>query len=494
MSQRATLSGSSDTIPKEESEQYVSSDFPDPIGFPAPVKRAHVGEQTPPAEQQEPSTPVVPSHWRREGDAPVGSQQVPQANAPQQYQHPQPPIQEVPRIHQPPQMPAPQPQAFLPHFEPARPVRPAPQGQTQPSYPTRTSAQPQSQHPPREQAPTPRTRRERAPDYGNEAEREYINAETFLERVQHGVPGKPHSDVGLRRLVWEWTGGRVNLGLTKNEKYMADLIAGVQTPLHGNVRHVAVLSQKGGIGKTTTSAGLGIALASNRTDRILALDVNPDGGSLATRVPSTSPNNILDLRDVLRRGYVTPADFENYVNMAAHRLESIVMPPGRKPEEPLSGEDYEMIADAIQDRYQYRIILTDCGTNLTDSVMSGVLARADQLVVVTSTKQDEAAVVAGGLEGLSRQGYAHLVREAVVVIVEKAPEDSKSTAVDRRERAEDGQAIRNYFSKVAGSLFTIPYDPHISRGTILDLSKISEEARTAYLEVAREVVLNLAAQ
>lgn len=334
-------------------------------------------------------------------------------------------------------------------------------------------------------------RRQRVRDYGNEAEREYINADTFLERVQHGVQGKPHSDIGIRRLVWEMTGGRINLGLTKNEKYMADLIAGVQTQLLGPVRHVAIWAQKGGVGKTTTTTGLGIALASNRTDRVLALDVNPDGGSLATRVPSTSPNNILDLRDVLRRGYVTPADFENYVNMAAHRLESIVMPPGRKPEEPLSGEDYEMIADAIQGRYQYRIILTDCGTNLTDSVMSGVLDRTDQLIVVTSTKQDEASVVSGGLEGLARQGYAHLVREAITVVVEKAPEDSKSTAVMRRERAEDGRAIRDYFSKVAGSLFTIPYDSHISRGSILDPTKISEEARTAYLEVAREVVLNL---
>lgn len=390
------------------------------------------------------------------------------------------PIREVPRT--------------TPVTQQTYPPRPLPQ-QTPPT--PQAAPQPQAQYgqqgySPQEQAPTSPRRAHRAPDYGNAAEREYINAETFLERVQHGVQGKPHSDVGLRRFIWEVTGGRINLGLTKNEKYLADLIAGVQSPLLGNVRHVAIWAQKGGVGKTTTTAGLGIALATNRTDRVLALDVNPDGGSLATRVPSTSPNNILDLRDALRRGYVAPTDFENYVNMAAHRLESIVMPPGRKPEEPLSGEDYEMIADAIQGRYQYRIILTDCGTNLTDSVMSGVLNRADQLIVVTSTKQDEASVVAGGLEGLARQGYAHLVREAITVVVEKAPEDRKATAVTRRERVEDGRAIREYFSKVAGSLFAIPYDPHISRGSILDPTSISEEARTAYLEVAREVVLNLA--
>ena len=60
-------------------------------------------------------------------------------------------------------------------------------------------------------------------------------------------------------------------------------------------RLVTVLGP-GGIGKTSTTAGVGLALARYRGDRIIALDANPDAGDLYERTcPGTPPATLTDL-------------------------------------------------------------------------------------------------------------------------------------------------------------------------------------------------------
>lgn len=298
---------------------------------------------------------------------------------------------------------------------------------------------------------------------------------------------------GLRGAIYNITNGRWNLGLSKTEAEVAELIEAVQTAVYGDVKHIAVWSQKGGVGKTTATTRIGVTLARNRTDRILALDVNPDGGSLAVRVPRTTrPDiDILKLRDALRSGYLSPAEFDTYVNHAPHRLDSIVMPPGKKPKHPLTGNDYLLIAQALQERYSYKFIVTDCGTNLSDSVMDGVLRMADQLVVVTPTTVDEATVTAGGLEALIDEGYGHLVNNAVTAIVEKSPKDP-NVDVQRRIN-ESSQTIREHFERLTRKVVSIPYDSRIFLGDVFDPEAISQESKIAELELTKEIVLGLAA-
>lgn len=298
-------------------------------------------------------------------------------------------------------------------------------------------------------------------------------------------------ETGLRGALYSLTKGRVNLGLSPTEARIADLVEAVQTSIYGDVKHIAVWSQKGGVGKTTTATRIGVSLAQRRTDRILALDVNPDGGSLAVRVPRTTRKDILNLRDALRSGYLSPSDFDGFVNHAPHRLDSIVMPPGKKPKNPLTGNDYLMIAKALQERYPYKFIITDCGTNLSDSVMDGVLRMADQLVVVTPTTVDEATVSAGGLEALIDEGYGSLVSNAVTAIVEKSPKDP-NVDVQRRVN-ESSQTIRDHFERLTRKVVSVPYDSRIFLGDVFDPGAISEESQIAELELTKEIVLGLAA-
>ena len=69
-------------------------------------------------------------------------------------------------------------------------------------------------------------------------------------------------------------------------------------------RRIAVMSRKGGVGKTTTTLQLGHTFASHRGDRVIALDGNPDAGSLAYRVRRETTATITDLlrdRDSIAR-------------------------------------------------------------------------------------------------------------------------------------------------------------------------------------------------
>ncbi|MEK8172751.1 AAA family ATPase [Streptomyces sp. M19] len=47
---------------------------------------------------------------------------------------------------------------------------------------------------------------------------------------------------------------------------------------------IAVISLKGGVGKTTTTTALGATLATERQDKVIAIDANPDAGTLGRRV------------------------------------------------------------------------------------------------------------------------------------------------------------------------------------------------------------------
>jgi len=76
---------------------------------------------------------------------------------------------------------------------------------------------------------------------------------------------------GWRRGVWRVTGGRCNPGPSRRDIAAEHLHDRIRTPLLGCSR-VAVISLKGGVGKTTTVAGLGATLASIRGDRVVAVE------------------------------------------------------------------------------------------------------------------------------------------------------------------------------------------------------------------------------
>ncbi|MFL1433004.1 MULTISPECIES: AAA family ATPase [unclassified Nocardiopsis] len=124
--------------------------------------------------------------------------------------------------------------------------------------------------------------------------------------------------------------------------------ARMQVPISGH-RRVAVLSLKGGVGKTTTSVLLGSLMAAHRESRVVAVDVNRDMGTLRDRIPLQTG---LTVRDLYRnaesiRGFT---DLRGYVSSNEERMHALVGDHVFGFRE-LEGEDGYGVVAGVLERY-----------------------------------------------------------------------------------------------------------------------------------------------
>src|SRR4051794_10270809 len=233
---------------------------------------------------------------------------------------------------------------------------------------------------------------------------------------------RPRAEVprsGLRRLIYRLTGGRVNLGPSQAELAERDMVARAKAPVVG-CRRIAVMSRKGGVGKTTTTLQLGHTFASHRGDRVVALDGNPDAGSLAYRVRRETTATITDLlRD--RDSIARYADIRAYTSQAATRLEVVAADDDPSITEALREQDFFSVVDLLE--HHYNLVLMDTGTGVLESAAKGIVELADQLVVVSGPSLDTARTAMSTLDWLGKHGHADLVASAVAVINQVRPQN-----------------------------------------------------------------------
>ncbi|MFV8320467.1 AAA family ATPase [Mycobacterium sp. 23] len=281
---------------------------------------------------------------------------------------------------------------------------------------------------------------------------------------------------GWRRAVHKATGGHVNPGASRKERQQDHLLAEIRQPIVGDFR-IAVLSIKGGVGKTTTTFGLGSALATVRHDRVIAVDANPDRGTLGERVGDLSTKSTV--RDLLSDPNINRyADVRNHTLMATSRLEVLASEQDPAVSEVFGGDDYRRTVDIL--RHYYNIILTDCGTGIMHSAMSAVLDLAHTIVLVSSPAIDAARSASATLDWLMQHGHSGLVREAHVVLSASRP-GSAALKLDK---------VYEHFQSRCRSIHLIPFDPHLAEGADVDFGRLNPATRQAYLELAGSVAEN----
>ncbi|WP_157896223.1 MinD/ParA family ATP-binding protein, partial [Mycobacteroides chelonae] len=284
-------------------------------------------------------------------------------------------------------------------------------------------------------------------------------------------PNAPQS--GWRRRVRMATGGHVNPGLSRRDRLRQELEEQIRQPIVGDFR-IAVLSIKGGVGKTTTTLGLGSALAMVRHDRVIAVDANPDRGTLAERVRDESTRSTV--RDLLSDPNLhSYADVRNHTLMATSRLEILASEQEPAVSEVFSEGDYRRTVDIL--RHYYNIILTDCGTGIMHSAMAGVLDLAHTIVLVSAPAMDAARSASATLDWLMQHGYSGLVRGARVVLSTSRP-GSANLKIDK---------LYEHFESRCRSVHTIPFDPHLSEGADIDFGLLRQQTMDAYLDLAAAV-------
>ncbi len=289
---------------------------------------------------------------------------------------------------------------------------------------------------------------------------------------------RPEPEGGWQHLVYTLSGRRINLGDGKRARARKDLDRRIAAPLHGGAKFVPVLSRKGGVGKTTVTTLLGMALADAREDRVIAVDANPDRGTLAERIGRSSGKTVRDLV----RAHADVRGFNDISEIVARdhtRLDVIASDTDPHVSEAFSDADYDAVADVAA--HFYSLVLTDTGTGIVHAVMGATLSRAAQIIVVAGLSVDEARLASETLTWLESNGYADLVRGAVVVLNTSRP---GAPLV----RADELEA---HFRTRVGRVVRMPYDAHIASGSAIVFRDLQPETRAAARELAAIVVEGL---
>jgi MinD-like ATPase involved in chromosome partitioning or flagellar assembly len=281
---------------------------------------------------------------------------------------------------------------------------------------------------------------------------------------------------GWRRAVHRATRGHVNPGNSRKERTQEDLLAQIRQPLAGDFR-IAVLSVKGGVGKTTTTLGLGSALAMIRRDRVIAVDANPDRGTLAERVNDNSTRSTV--RDLLSDPNINRyADIRCHTRMAVSRLEVLASEEDPAAANVFNEEDYRRTVGILG--YLYNVILTDCGTGIMHSAMAGVLDLAHSIVLVSSPAIDAVRSASATLDWLMQHGHSGLVREGHVVLSAARPGPVPMKL----------SKVYEFFESRCRSIHFIPFDPHLAEGADVDFGMLKSATRQGYLGLAGAVAEN----
>jgi putative peptide zinc metalloprotease protein len=205
---------------------------------------------------------------------------------------------------------------------------------------------------------------------------------------------------GMRQAVRSLSFGAIKPGPGRSERRQRELIATAGTPI-ATCRRVAIVSRKGGIGKTTTTLMLGHTFALHRRDRVVALDANPDAGSLAYRVhreTEATVTQLLRASERLRRY----SDMRSFTNQSSTRLEVLASDDDPTISVALGEPEYRQVLHVLE--HHYNLILMDTGTGILDSATQGILRMADQIVVCAAPGIDASRASSLTLDWLDEHG------------------------------------------------------------------------------------------
>jgi MinD-like ATPase involved in chromosome partitioning or flagellar assembly len=239
---------------------------------------------------------------------------------------------------------------------------------------------------------------------------------------------------------------------------------------------IAVLSPKGGVGKTTISFVLGNLLASELNLRVVALDANPDFGTLAALAPDEFRTS-RSLADLLADSgnIASPAELHPYVSRLPTGLHLLGAPAHAEVMAQMTPGLYARLLDFLE-RF-YEVVILDLGTGITGPLAQFAVDRSDQSVVITTPDWITAAGVLGALR--------YLQLEEGTLVLNQAPTGRNAGNRDVIEA--------NFRRQAVATKATIPYDQRLrvmlDTGTY-DLGDLSRSTRVPAKELAAAVATN----
>lgn len=287
----------------------------------------------------------------------------------------------------------------------------------------------------------------------------------------------------LRRL----SGGLIKFAPSEEELRLRRARNAVQRSLRGP-RTVVIINTKGGGGKTTAVYSLAATFGQARGGYVLGWDNNETRGTLAWRAaPARHTNTAVDLLRDLER-------FEDPRNARVGDLDNYVRAQGSAQFDVLASDENAASAASIDDaafralhrslsRF-YRILVIDTGNNVKAPNWGAAVDLADQIVIVSSIREDTAGGASWTLDHLTEIGHGDKVRNAVTIL--SAPK----AAADPDQRAMQAR-FRQHFAARTRMVLDVPFDPALVDGDSIVYDALSPATREAWLIAAAAIAEGL---
>ena len=188
----------------------------------------------------------------------------------------------------------------------------------------------------------------------------------------------------------------------RDTDYESRLDRAIGAPRLTRCSTIAVVSPKGGVGKTTTTVLLGSLLARVRRDRIVAVDTNPDFGSLGRTLTPDHQVFVDDLSDVLEQPDLSVTALDRHLGRAFEGLMVLPAPTDPSRMAQLNEESYRRVISRLQT--MVGVLVLDCGTGLQEPAARAAQAAADQIVLISDAHPSTASLVAEAAELLRTVG------------------------------------------------------------------------------------------
>ncbi|RJT92470.1 cobalamin biosynthesis protein CobQ [Cryobacterium melibiosiphilum] len=286
--------------------------------------------------------------------------------------------------------------------------------------------------------------------------------------------------MGWQGTVRTLTGGLVSFAPGEPELTHRNAIDRVQQSLRGP-RTVVVINPKGGAHKTTATLLLAATFGTYRGGYTLAWDNNETRGTLGWRAqPARHSNTAVDLlRDLERFNDLRSArvgDLDNYVRaQGSTQFDVLASDEDAAASSTIDGQAFNELHTTLS-RF-YRVIVIDTGNNMRASNWEAALDAADQLVIVSTIREDTAASAAWLVDGLYEKGHEQKVRNAVTVLA--SPSKVADPQLNRR--------LHGHFASLTRTVLDVPHDPALVDGGTLSYDALAPATREAWLQVTAAV-------
>jgi MinD-like ATPase involved in chromosome partitioning or flagellar assembly len=265
---------------------------------------------------------------------------------------------------------------------------------------------------------------------------------------------------GARRAVGAFSAGLFTARSAQRVQDEQEIVAGVRAPQREH-QVVAFVAGKGGVGTTTTAAGVALAMASLRDDHVALIDAQAGTNSLqrwlSDSIASGPPG--------LRAPTDEPASYP--LLQLSNGLDVVDGAPWQAPADPA-----DLTAIIGQLRQGHTFTLVDVGDDV-GATAHRMLTASTRVVVVTAADRHAARATQLVLSRIHQVQPARLTDVVVAVV-----------CLVRGQYRRVMRELRSDLGSHGSLVVPVPHEPVLAATDHLDLGRLHPQSREAYLRVA----------